>query len=215
MQIDYKDWIEITNKIFDQEVVKAEAVFVHGWGDLHEKMIEFTAEVYKNSGAKYLVINGEKEYEVGAPGVDFWTQRLVELGVPKESTFSFVPMRQTREEAIAFTNFAKEKNIKKAILISTPVHIVRALLTNIALMTAASIDLNLYPVTIKNVNWEEKIVIRGLVGTYPDENTSRIGRFAGEWGRILQYRQNYENGDKNYSISSVKEGLEYLKNILS
>jgi len=213
MKFNYKDWIEITNKVFDQDIVFAEAVFVHGFEDLHDEMIDFITEVYKKSGAKYIVLNGEKEFEFGAPGFTYWTEKLSKKGVPKSSISGVTPARQSREEALGYMSFAKANNIKKGIVISSPVFVVRAFLTNLSLIKEWKLSLDLYPMTMKSIDWGKKIVVKGLGGDSPVEPGYRFAKFAGEWGKITQYRQIYENGNPNYSIASIKEGLEYLKNL--
>jgi len=213
MEINYKDWIEIANRVFGQKVVPAEAIFVHGFEDLHDEMIDFVAEAYKKSGAKHLVLNGEKEFEFGAPGFEYWKAKLVERGVSELNISGVTPARHTREEALGYMNFARENNIKRGIVISAPMYVARAFLTNLSLVKNWKLTLDLYPMTMKGIDWEREIVVRGLGGDSPSEPGSRFVKFAGEWGKIIQYRQNYENGNQNYSIASVKEGLDYLKNL--
>ncbi len=216
MEINYSDWAELTNKVFNAsngKDISAEAIFVHGWGDLHKEVIEFVSDLYKKSGAKFIVLNGEKEYEIGSPGLDYWTGKLVERRIPKSSVHSVLPAKHTFQEAEGFMNFAKGKSIKSGILVSVPMHISRAFLTNVGVMKKINLKIRLLPATVKNISWGKDITIRGLLNHDFEENTSRLGRFASELGRVLQYRQNYENGDKNYLIASIKEGLDYLNSL--
>ncbi|MEK7092384.1 MAG: hypothetical protein AAB907_02055 [Patescibacteria group bacterium] len=203
----------LANRVFGQEIVPVEAIFVHGFEDLHDEMIDFVADVYKKSGAKYVVLNGEKEFEFEAPGFAYWKEKLSERGVLENLISGVTPAHQTREEAIGFMNFAKENNIKKGIVISAPTYVIRAFLTNLSLINEWKLDIDLYPMTMKDMDWRKEIVVRGLSNDSPSEPGPRFVKFAGEWGKIIQYRQIYENGNANYSIASVKEGLEYLKKL--
>ena len=100
MDINYRDWIQLTDLIFDQKIVPAEAVLVHGFDDLRDEMIDFVADLYKNSGARFVVLNGESEYELGSPGFNYWKKKLVEHGIPESSISGITPARQTHEEAV-------------------------------------------------------------------------------------------------------------------
>lgn len=214
MKINHQDCMKLTNKIFDQKAVLVQMICVHSWGDLDNEMIGFVADLYKISGAKYIVLNGEEEYSTGGFGFDYWRKNLLKFEIPELSIHKVTPARQTREEAIGFMNFAKQNNIDRAIVVSVPVHIVRAFLTNVIQLKELSLNLDLYPLTIKGTDWEKKISMRGLlVSNNSEGETYRLGRFAGEWGRIMQYRQKFEEGNNDYSIASIKEGLEYINNL--
>lgn len=216
MEINHKDWIKITDIIFDQQIMPVEAVFLHGYLDLMEETKDFVTDVYKKSGAKYLVLNGEGEVEFGPFGFDYLKKEFIKHGVEDQNIFGVTPGRNTKDETMGFMKFAKDKNVKNGMVISAPMFVVRAFLTNLVFIKEWGMDVKLYPITFKNINWHKKIIIRPYTFDNPeikDESSSRLAKHAGEWGKIIQYRYLYESGDKNYSISSIKEGLEYLRNL--
>lgn len=173
MEINYKDWIEITNKIFDQEVVGAEAVFLHGYLDLREETLNFVTATYKKSGAKYLVLNGAGENEFGPYGFIFMKGEFVKRAIPEENIFGIPPAYNTREEALGYMNFAKEKSIKRGIVISAPMFVIRAFLTNVAFIKEWNLDIKLYPTTFKNIDWQEKVILRPYSFDKPDTKYSK------------------------------------------
>ena len=42
----HQDWQKLTNKIFNQDKVQADAIFVHGWDDLKDDLIALVAQNY-------------------------------------------------------------------------------------------------------------------------------------------------------------------------
>ncbi|MAF13911.1 MAG: hypothetical protein CMI53_03390 [Parcubacteria group bacterium] len=207
-----QDWLELTNKIFNQDQVKAEAIFVHGWDDLKDDMIKLVALHYEDSGAKMIVLNGHDEYEVGLKGFEYWKEQLEnKFSIPQDVIHSIGEADHTYAEAKGFMQFAKENNIDSAIIISTPQHIIRAFLTNLATFKKNQVNTKLYPKTLNNCNWMEEIEIKALAS--PPEVTTRLGRLSAEFARILNYRQLANSGDANYAMASFKEGLDYLKQL--
>ena len=43
--------------------------------------------------------------------------------------------------------------------------------------------------------------------------TTRLGRFAGEIIRIIEYQKKFIEGDTNFTMASIQRGLDYLKKI--
>ncbi|MDZ4243808.1 MAG: hypothetical protein U1C57_01750 [Candidatus Doudnabacteria bacterium] len=205
-------WSHLVNRILDycSKKVIADAIFVHGWGDLHDEMIELTARVYKESGAKFILLNGAKEYEIGAPGFEYWKESLVKKHrIPPESVTGIESASNTLIEAQRLKHFIEEKRISSISIISVPQHIIRAFLTDLGVISQGNSNISLYPKSLKEVDWAEPIVIRNLSGA--NENTTRLGRLAAEFARILDYRKRMKDGDNNFIIASAKEGLEHLE----
>src|SRR3989344_4994569 len=213
-KINHKNWLELANRIFAFPVLTAEALFVHGWGDLHEEILELIGKTYTRIKPRVIVLNGEEEYEFGAPGFSYWQKCLVEkYNIDKQTIRKFLPGKHTLNEAKGFLKIAEEEKINSAILISVPPHIIRAFLTVLGEVQAQKLKIALYPLTLKAVAWAGEIVISGITSDAEDENTTRLGRLVAECARIVQYRQRFQTGDKNFVIASVEEGLEYLENL--
>lgn len=211
--IDHRIWTALTNLVLVQGPVRADAITSHGWGDLHDETIAHVASQYAASGARYVILNGAPAYEEGAPGFEYWRQRLIEqYGVPSEVIYNAGLGKNTAEEATAFVQAAKTLGITSTLLISVPQHIIRAFLTNLAVMQAASASHTIVPRTALPVAWTDPVTIRNLVGDI--ENTSRLGRFAAEIARCIEYRQRFEEGDAAFPIASAPEGLHYLQGAL-
>ncbi len=210
---DHRQWIKLVNKVYENSKVAADALFVHGWGDLSEELIAFTAEVFKEARARYIVLNGEEAYDnfKGAKGFSYWKDVLVgKYGVPEAAISSFLPGKHTGDEAKGYMDFASANGIKEAIVISVPAHIVRAYLTDLGEALKRGADLKLHPRTLQGTNWEEKVEILGLTGTLDAEETTRLGRVFSEVARMIEYRKRAEAGDPGFTIASLSEGLEHL-----
>ena len=203
------DWTEITNKVFNQKPVKVDAVFVHGWGDLTDEMIDYAAKIFKKSKASAIVLNGAKEYELGKTGLNYWKKKLkTKYKVPPKKIFNIGEAINTYDEAVGFIGFAGKNKLKSAAIVSVPQHILRAFLTDLGVMKTKKVNLKLYPRTLPKVDWSQEISIHSLSGK--KEQTTRFGRLAGEFARISDYRKRTEAGERDFSIVSIKEGLRYL-----
>ena len=205
-------WGELVNRIFfnPPQGVLADVVFVHGWGDLHDEMIELAAGVFRQSGAKYILLNGATEYEVSLPGFSYWKEWLTaKYGISAELILETKPASNTQIEAQELRAFLTEKNLSSAVILSVPQHITRAFLTDLGAINEAKPSISLYPRTLSNVDWGELITIHNLSGA--KEHITRLGRMAAEFARIVEYRRRFEDGDKNFTIASVEEGLNHLE----
>ena len=204
-------WSHLVDRILDycSKKVMADAIFVHGWGDLDYEMIELTARVYTESKARFILLNGAKEYEIGAPGFEYWKEGLIKKHqIPPESVTGIEPASNTLIEAQRLKQFIEEKRISSIIIISVPQHIVRAFLTDLGVISQGGSRVRLYPKSLKEIDWEESIIIRNLSGD--NEKTTRLGRLAAEFVRIFKYRKRMEEGDPDFTIASVKEALTHL-----
>ncbi len=192
---------------------KADAVFVHGWGDLYEKMIPYAAQLFHASGARLLALDGSPSYTGdGSPGYDFWKKSLVALGVPESAIQGVLPAVHTSDEARSFMALAKKLEISSAYILSVPVHIMRAYLNQVAELTAAEFECRLYPATLKGTDWEEEIVVHSLGNKTADPSAFRIGRLVDECARIMEYRERFLQGE-DFRIASIEEGITYLQQL--
>jgi hypothetical protein len=203
---------KLVNQIYQgsEVITNSDAVFVHGWGDLHDEMIGLTAKIFKESGAKLILLNGASEYELGSPGFKYWKQELTrKFGIPVELISETKPAENTLIEALALAEFVRKQKISRLIVLSVPQHIVRAFLTDLGVMNEARLTASLNPKTITNASWLEPITIRNLSGS--DEHTTRLGRIAAEFARVNEYRARFESGDKGFTIASIEEALKHLQ----
>ncbi|MDO8183830.1 MAG: hypothetical protein Q7T49_02500 [bacterium] len=211
MTTNNQDWLKLANAVFSAKLAPTEALLVHGWGDLHDQTIDFVGNLYQQFKPKLIALNGAPEYELGTPGVDYWRERLItKWQVPAEIIKATSPAPHTLAEAEGFITLAVEAGVKTATVISVPAHILRAFLTNLGVVQNRGLDLKLTPLTYVDVNWTEPLTIRGLVGVHAEEETTRLGRLVGECGRIVEYRAEFEAGNKNYLIASIEDGLDHL-----
>ncbi len=209
--INDKPWAELLKEISRKREIKAEVIFAHAWGDLHNESIRFVFGLKKRLHVKYILLNGANEYEIGCPGFNYWKEKLVLLGVREKEIVAMNPAMNTQEEAREFVQFLKNKKLTRAIVYSVPQHILRAFLTDLGVMDAIKFKGEIYPAALKGINFDEVIQINPLANK--QEKTTRLGRFAEEIERINDYRKKYLEGDKNFTIASVQRGLEYLRNL--
>ncbi|TSC67214.1 MAG: hypothetical protein G01um101472_484 [Parcubacteria group bacterium Gr01-1014_72] len=207
---DPKLWSKLFNEVYRDDVVPADALFVHGWGDLHEQLAPFVANFFKTSGARYLFLNGEESYSPGFPGARWFVEELVRGGVPHNAIVPVLPGKHTLHEAEGFIGAAVERDVKSAVVISVPAHILRAYLTNLGVALKKGLSIKLSARTLTGTYWEEEVEIEGLMGTVHRERTTRLGRLVSECARIVEYRRRYEEDPSGFAIASVEEGLAHL-----
>lgn len=209
-----KEWALLVNKLVELSAkeVRADALFVHAQNYMRDEMIEFTANLFMSSGARFIILNGYEYYEPNGPGFDHWRDRLVKkYAVPERAIYRMPKADHTAAEAIAFMEIAKKESVRSAIIITTPEHIFRAFLTDLWAMKNAGLEIALNPKTIFDVNWMEQIEVRSVLGA--EEVTTRLGKFAGECARVATYRMYYESGERDYTIASVEEGIKYFSSL--
>lgn len=204
-------WTAFANLVLKPWNVTAEAIFVHGWGDQRDELITLVAQCYQQCRAKLIILNGHEHYEIGGPGVSYWRSALIDHhGVPPAAIQTIPPADHTGAEAEALMEFIKNENLASIVIVSHPMHIVRAMLTQIGAMRKHGLDLKLYPQTITDVDWNQVIDIKSLAGE-GTETTRRIARLFGEAARIMKYNEERERGDDSFPIASISEGIEYFK----
>lgn len=214
IKIDHSQLMKLTDLVFKDRKISVDALIVHGWGDLAEEMIEYTAKTFKETKARYIALNGADEYERGAPGYLYWKNSLTKkYFINQKAIIKAKASMHTGKEAKSFAECMHTHHITKACILSVPQHIVRAFLTNLHAVQNIGLKVRLYPKTIKTADWHEKIIIRHPLG-YTDI-TTRIGRFASDFGRIIEYRSRVEQGDKNYLMASLQEGIKHLSSVSS
>ena len=203
---------ELIALIFSEKPRHSEVIFIHAWGDLFEEILAHAAKMYKQCAAKYIVLNGLENYELYKPGFSDWKDSLTKnYGVSREMILAINPAYNTGEEARELMNFIAARQIKSVLIISVPQHIIRAFLTDLGAMCEKGLSLDLNCSTFDHVAWHEKIEVESDSPGGSQEITTRLGRFGSEILRIIEYRKAVEEGNKNFVIASIEEGLMYLK----
>lgn len=203
---------ELIDLIFSEKPRNSEVIFIHAWDDLSEEMLAHVAKMYKQCAAKYIILNGLENYELYKPGFSDWKDSLTKnYGVSREAILAINPAHNTGEEARELMSFVAVRQIKSVLILSVPQHIVRAFLTDLGAMREKGLSLDLSCSTLDQVVWHERIKVESGSLNGSKEITTRLGRFGSEILRIIEYRKAVEEGNKNFVIASLEEGLAYLK----
>lgn len=203
---------ELIALIFSEKPRHSEIIFIHAWNDLFEEILAHVAKMYKQCAAKYIILNGLENYELYKPGFSDWKDALMKnYGIPAEAILAINPARNTSEEARELMNLVAVRQIKSVLILSVPQHIVRAFLTDLGAMREKGLSLDLSCSTLNHVAWHERIEVQSDSLSGSQEITTRLGRFGSEILRIIEYRKAVEEGNKNFVIASLEEGLTYLK----
>ncbi len=201
----------LVTKIFSLEEKSTEGIFVHAWNDLRSETLDYIGHLYQQFHPRYIILNGLEHYELDRPGFSYWKDVLIkDHGVPEEIIIPIAPAVNTGEEARNLMDLVKEKNILSLGIVSVPMHIVRAFLSDLAAMNEKNLDLDITCLVPPSVNWFAKIEINHTSGG-PKETTIRLGRFAAEIARIIEYNKAMLGGDKRFIVASPEEGLKYLQ----
>jgi hypothetical protein len=203
------EWSRLVNKIFLPQKFLAEAVFVHAWNDLREEIIDLTAKTFYECDARTLILNGLNEFETGEPGFTYWKNALVQRGISAESILETTPAVHTGIEAKELALLINKYKISTVAIISVPMHIVRAFLTDLATINKdKNPTVQLLPLTLPSINWLQEIEIKSISGLI--ERTTRLGRFADEFKRILDYQAESKANNPNFKIATFQEGIAHL-----
>ncbi|MEK7067220.1 MAG: ElyC/SanA/YdcF family protein [Patescibacteria group bacterium] len=212
--IDPNEWTRFARLVFKEvDFVHhpIDAVFVHAWGDLRYQLIQHVAKVFRLAhGARCIVLNGLPEYETGLAGYQFWKRAfMTQYLIPETHIRATRFARHTHEEALEFIDIARKEGFRSVAIVTLPFHLPRAFLTSLAVCAQYNYPLQLLPSTFWGINWHEEVIHRSIAGEMGP--TSRLGRFASECARIIEYRRRMEAGDSAYAIATVAEGIKYLE----
>ncbi|HBV01194.1 MAG TPA: hypothetical protein DEF00_02230 [Candidatus Taylorbacteria bacterium] len=207
----FQEWLEVVDAVYSGNGASREAIFVHGWPDLIKETMAFVAKLYLESDRPKVVLNGLATYGVGAPGVSKCRDLLLEHGVVASDIHEIPDAKYTHAEADEFMKFAASRALSSATIVSVPQHLLRAFLTDFAVMKTAGLTLSLYPriVPRESFGWQEMYEFMPLLKKEP-ERATRLARFATECVRVLEYRARMEAGEKGYDIASISEAHKYL-----
>lgn len=155
----------------------------------------YTAELYKNKYAPQIVaVGGASNREYGSFLSLELKQLLVEQGVPESAILAEETAMHTKAETDRLMELAREHGWKRVLLVTSPHHQYRLLLTAVRSMRNAGLELTLMNAPAP-LSWFA-------------ENPwgRRIDLLDGELERIHAYQ---EKGD----IASFDQGIEYLEQL--
>lgn len=144
--------------------------------------------------------------ETGYPGGERWKAELLALGISPEWILPYAltdvgpdgKSWNTRTEIDDFIRIAQTGSWRHAIVLATPFHLPRVMLTLVKALNDARYRIELYPVTPRSVSWTKRV--------YHSQGLQQLPRYQHlreEWSRIPKYQ---EKG----SICSFRELYEYL-----
>ena len=206
-----QEWLEVVDAVYSGNGASREAIFMHGWPDLIKETMAFVANLYLESGRPKVVLNGLSSYGVGTSGVLECRGLLLQHGVLASDIHEIPYAEYTHAEGHEFMKFAASHALSSATIVSVPQHLLRAFLTDLAVMKTAGLDLALYPRTVQRefFDWRDTYEFMPLLKKEP-EHATRLARFATECIRILDYRIRMEAGEKGFDIASISEAHQYL-----
>ncbi|MDP2593371.1 MAG: hypothetical protein Q8P52_01840 [bacterium] len=213
-----KHWMSVVEWVYKNpsKDSKPQAIFVHAWPDLLLKTLKFVAEIYEELEEKPLIILNSIDYFGSSPsGFEYCREALTErFKIPAGSIKAIPPAKQTLEEARGFIKVAKDESIARAIMTSTPQHLLRAFLTDLAVLAKEKPDLKLYPAVISkdSYSWFGSYKAKSLFGG-EDEKAIRLGRFASEIIRILNYQNKMAQGEGDYMVADIEDAVSYIKKL--
>lgn len=142
----------------------------------------------------------------GYPGGECWKAELLALGIPENRIVLYALANvgadgqswNTRTEIDDFVRIAEEFSWRHAIVLATPFHLPRVMLTLVKALHYALYRLELCPITPRSASWTKRV--------YHSQGLQQLPRYQHiqeEWSRVPKYQ---ENG----SICSFRELHEYL-----
>lgn len=184
-----------------------DALFFHSrsFGD-ETGLFEVINALYQDGLIKNIVLpntEGEREgksipYEANR-GKTAYTDDLIRLGINKNNILYGGPGKNTRTESDGFLTLAKEKDWKKAAVLTQPHQILRAMLGLIKSMEELNYWIYAYPVVPSCTPWQE--VVYGSQGA---EKKLREEHIRDEYDRIGRYQE------QGY-LASFESLFKYLK----
>ncbi len=145
--------------------------------------------------------------ETGYPGGSVWKAELSKLQVPESAVVLYAEGNcgpdglswNTRSESDDFLRVACERVWTRAVVVTTPSHILRVLLTLVKALIDREQKMQLFSVTPRSVSWEKRAYHSQGIQQLP-----RVEHIGEEWRRIAPYR---ENG----SLCSFQELADFLR----
>jgi len=168
------------------------SIFVHANVDLAREMMSHAAALLHAGRVETIAINGLSAADCEALNVNYsgyedWVDYLTDkMKVPPSLIVRCSPARHTYEEAAALHRLATENAWAGVAFLSSPYHLLRCLLTQLAAMDRLNVSHCLYPITIPWVEWSTLIGKQLLSGE--TIKLSRAAMLEEEWDRIVRYQ---------------------------
>lgn len=187
----------------------ADVLFFHAQADLEDEMCDLVKGVYENDMARRLFINGLsadecRDAHVNYLGAKHLISKLDLLGIPEEKVFCTPSALFTYKEAEAIQEICAQESWNSLIIAAAPYHILRCVLTHLAVMKNEGRYFSFYPVTLcGGIRWGEQIITKLFGGE--TVVGARFQKFESEWDRIERYT-------KAGHCVPIAEMIEYFKN---
>lgn len=183
----------------------ASALFLPGramgdWesGPQDQGLLMRAAEIHHRSSddpslAVTIVLNGEpnkdaegniKPYSYKGP--DSWKEGLHLVGVPHAKILTTRGGQNTGDESQAFVEFSQEHNIRRAMLLTNPHQLLRAMMTFVRAMQCVGYWLTIIPVAPKLVSWETLC--------FGSQGEKKLPRYAHAFEEAARIRAYVDNG---------------------
>lgn len=203
------------------DVVFVPGLAVDNWQSAEEDtgVLTVAADLFNRFLVEFVVIpgytgtyqqgRGGPRSETGYPGGATWKSELMRLGVPDDRVelsgeSDFGPTGEshnTLTEVNDFLRLAKARGWTQGIIVGTPFHLPRVMLTLVKAMQREAYRMRLFPITPRSVSWKKRVYhSQGL------QQLPRYAHIAEEWSRIPRYQE-------NESICSFQELREYLESL--
>ncbi len=159
-----------------------------------------------------VVLNGLVYYErkENAQGGKEWKNILMREGIPEEDILMTREAKHTGEEAERIVECAERYRWKELIIMATPYHLPRCLLTILGVLREKNRKINIYGATVPGSAWDEVVE---WVSYASGEKTKGTIQELLEYERRKseQYRNERKKGNTKITpIMSPEEGLKYL-----
>ncbi len=183
------EYLELKHLISQQELQQADAIVLLAGDRFHR--VSKVAELYHAGLAPFVVVTSSADdWDYGSLPSRKLVPELVKLGIKEVNIIAEETAAHTRAEADSTLRMAKEKGWTSLILVTTPYHQYRALLTWIKALNDNDVNIELF---------------MGTTQTFPEfKEESEDETLQREMERIKLYQ---DKGD----VASWKEGEDYLK----
>lgn len=140
-------------------------------------------ELYKQGMIKHIIIPGTEGERQGDttpylsnPGKTCWTNRMLEMRIPREAIHHSEPAYNTKTEGDAFLQEAQKNGWTRAIAITQPHQIARAMLGLVKTIDTQNLQIDVYATVPTETDWCKKVK-----GSQGKERKPRIDHIKDEY----------------------------------
>ncbi len=208
-------WSQDLDKVTDllwkdrpKESVDVLYFFGRSFFDAHKGgLYKIAVELYKQKIVKKIIIPGtegerldEATPRVAHPGKTLMKNRLVKMGIDEDDVVFSEPGYHTKAEGDAFLRYSVEHNLHRALVLTNPHQITRAMLGLIKTIDDNSLPVDVYAVTPNPSKFDWQRRVKGSQGM---ERKKAFEHIQDEIDRIKLYQN---KGD----LATFDEALSYM-----